>query len=178
MTVVETPKVGKTPQVGAFAPFLETLNQEVKEAPARKRKAPTVESWFGIGMMSVANVREWDRFIFAADILGADYVFYIGYRTFKTGISSKNPPVVETFRNVSDFRKRKPEGVVIGVDSLGTKPIEKLVHPTQALYLLNPNHAGRQQCEDVVYLPTKDHLSLPVPETAALVIHDRNVKGI
>lgn len=140
--------------------------------------------FFAIGIENGKTIQNIGSLLRTSILMGANYVFTIGerYRHQKTDTcrSTRHIPCFH-YADWDDFRRHVPQNTdIVGVelDNRAT-PLERLVHPSRAIYLLGAEDVGLsdialKQSRYLIKMNTK--WSLNVACCGSMIMWDRFLK--
>ena len=143
---------------------------------------PLVRGFYGIGIVGSKTPINVGTLWRSAGILGASFMFTAGRRYPQQASDTikawKHTPFFE-FDSAETLFDAIPKGCVPIAVELGGKPLQTLVHPERAIYILGAEDTGVPQrvldrCPYTVTIPG-DH-SLNVAVAGSIVLYDRVAK--
>ena len=142
--------------------------------------------YFGIGIECCKTWSNYGTLWRTANILGAQFVFLIGKKfkkTFTDTSKAWRTVPVYSYETFEDFYKNLPFScVLVGVEMTeDAEPLERVVHPQRACYLLGSEDHGLSRnaldhCHRKIKL--RGDQSLNVAVAGSIVIYDRITKRI
>lgn len=144
--------------------------------------------FFGIGIDHPKTKENIGTLFRSAFLYGADFIFTIG-RRYKgecsdTPDSKRHLPLYH-YEDFEDFYKHMPHGAqLVGIELIeGSVPLQKFVHPKQAIYLLGAEDSGltkeaQEKCHQFIQIECPTPLSMNVSVAGTLVMYDRYSKTL
>lgn len=143
-----------------------------------------MRGYFAIG---IENCKTWANvggLWRSAQALGASFIFTVGERYYRHATDTtkawKSIPLFE-YKTLPDFLAMIPRDCsLVGVETSGTKSLERFTHPERAIYLLGAEDRGLSEaamakCSWVVRIESA--YCLNVATTGSIVMYDRISKA-